>query len=258
MDPRKRFSATVDDYRAARPSYAPDLLTWIWKEARLQEDDLILDMGCGTGISTRWLAESGLKVLGCEPNAEMLQAARDEGNCFGKIEWILSDAESLELGPRKVKAIVGGQSFHWLNLSEANIRFRKALEPNGRVIAFWNVRDEGFPTMKAYFDLLMDECPAFPDQEIKLADLNFGITNLARDTASPPGLNDVHFEVLAGIEQVFNFDELVRRVWSSSYVRISVEDEPDFNSKLREFFDEFKVAEKLTFKYKTVVFSYLP
>jgi SAM-dependent methyltransferase len=258
MDPRERFSATVDDYRAARPGYVPELLDWIWKEAGLQSGDQILDMGCGTGISTRWLAESGLHVIGCEPNEEMLDAARASGDCDGRIEWVRSDAESLDLGGRRVKAIVGGQSFHWLDLAKANPKFQKALGPNGRVIAFWNVRDEAVPTMKAYFELLMSECPAFPDQEMRLANLNFGITDLSHDLARPPGLTDVHYAVLKGIEQVFTFEELVRRVWSSSYVRISVSDESEFNLKLRSFFDKFSANERLTFNYKTVVFSYLP
>jgi SAM-dependent methyltransferase len=258
MDPRERFSATVDDYRSARPGYEPELLAWIWKEANLVAGDTILDMGCGTGISTRWLAESGLRVLGCEPNEEMLSAARNSGDGNGRIEWIRTDAESLDLGSRQVKAIVGGQSFHWLDLEKANPRFRKVLVPGGRVIAFWNVRDEKVPTMKAYFDFLMSECPAFPEQEMKLAALNFGVTSLEQDSATPPNLEDVNYVVLKGTQQIFNFEELVKRVWSSSYVRISVTDEVGFNAKLRAFFDTYSRGGTLLFDYKTVVFSYLP
>ena len=258
MDSRERFTATVSDYKAARPTYTDELLRWLWADAGLQMNDEIVDIGCGTGISTRWLAQSGISVIGIEPNAKMLQAAREAGDESRRITWVNSDAESFDLGGRKVKAIVGGQSFHWLDLKKANINFRKYLNPNGRVIAFWNVRDLSVPYMKAFHDLLLRECPVYPEHEEKLALLNFGLTDYLQDSGRPQGLQDLHVARLGGVEQILDFETFSKRTWSSSYVKHSVRNIERFNNSLVNYFNEHNEDGVIHFKHKSVVFSYLP
>ena len=57
MDPRELFTGREREYALARPSY-PALLR-------------IIDLGAGTGISSRLLAARGAHVVAVEPNADM-------------------------------------------------------------------------------------------------------------------------------------------------------------------------------------------
>mgnify|MGYP001388161457 CR=1 FL=1 len=94
MDPRERFTSTVDDYERHRPAYPAAFLDWIVQDAALEPGSPVLDGGCGTGISTRALASRGLRVHGIDPNQAMLEAARAEGG--DRNTYARADAETLE------------------------------------------------------------------------------------------------------------------------------------------------------------------
>ena len=53
----------------------------------------ILDLGCGTGILTVTLAQSGRAVIGVDPSASMLEYARSRPGA-SKIRWILGDSRN--------------------------------------------------------------------------------------------------------------------------------------------------------------------
>ena len=79
LDSRERFSGAAGGYARSRPGYPDALVDWVVAEAQLAPDDLVLDLGCGTGILTRKLAHRGLNVLGLDPNEDMLAQARAAG-----------------------------------------------------------------------------------------------------------------------------------------------------------------------------------
>ena len=54
----------------------------------------ILDLGCGTGILTVTLAQSGRAVIGVDPSASMLEYARSRPGA-SKIRWILGDSRNV-------------------------------------------------------------------------------------------------------------------------------------------------------------------
>lgn len=55
----------------------------IAKSAQPQAGEKALDLGCGTGIFTIWLAKQGLDVTGIDLSSEMLAKAREKHS--GKI-----------------------------------------------------------------------------------------------------------------------------------------------------------------------------
>src|SRR6185295_18805357 len=62
IDPRDRFSGAADLYHRYRPSYPDTLLDWIERTTDLHPPARVADVGCGTGISSRLLAERGYDV----------------------------------------------------------------------------------------------------------------------------------------------------------------------------------------------------
>src|SRR5438874_11739107 len=75
FNPTGRFSGLADIYAKYRPTYPAEALEFILSRCGLVSNSLVVDVGCGTGISSRLFAARGLRVLGIEPNAEMRLAA---------------------------------------------------------------------------------------------------------------------------------------------------------------------------------------
>jgi ubiquinone/menaquinone biosynthesis C-methylase UbiE len=249
MDPRERFTETVTDYRRYRPSYPEAIIDWIVADAGLKPGDTVVDVGCGTGISSRLFAARDLAVVGVDPNPSMLEAAKAEGS--DGIRWVLGDGESLPIddviaGP--VRAIVGGQSFHWLDVPKAFARFREVLADDGRVVPFWNLRDASKPLMARYEMLLRRHCPEYvgvgaePRAEALIASPEFADRRLH---------NETHQQTLAR-------DAFIGRVWSSSYVKHGVSDRETFDAALHELFDSHQVDGFVTFDYVAVALSLRP
>jgi 2-polyprenyl-3-methyl-5-hydroxy-6-metoxy-1,4-benzoquinol methylase len=78
LNPLDRFSDRAADYVKYRPSY-PMAAIDIILEGLGQTPLVAADIGAGTGISSRLLADRGVRVLAIDPNAAM----RAAGAFFG-------------------------------------------------------------------------------------------------------------------------------------------------------------------------------
>jgi ubiquinone/menaquinone biosynthesis C-methylase UbiE len=76
---RNNFDALSKDYDAARRGYPVELFRYL-KKILINKDDQILDVGCGTGISTRQLKRYGFRAIGSDKGAEMIQIAKEYGD----------------------------------------------------------------------------------------------------------------------------------------------------------------------------------
>lgn len=243
MDPRDRFSATVDDYDRYRPDYPEALYDWLLEDCALSPGDTVVDVGCGTGIATRQLAARGLGVVGVDPNEAMLAAARRAGG--EGITYVQTDAETLDVGLERCDAIVGGQCFHWIDLDRALPRFRQLLRPDGRVVAFWNLRDADDPLMAAYERLLIEQAPEYEA---------VGAEPRAAAVADRVDPRKVAFQHAQRLDREAFFG----RVWSSSYVKHGITDREGFDAALGALFDGFAEDGHVRFVYRTIALSFLP
>lgn len=85
MRPTERFTGLATIYGQARPTYPPELVRWCLEQA--PTPGVIVDLGCGTGISTRLFATTGHPVIGIDPNGDMLATARAEGAQDYRVVW---------------------------------------------------------------------------------------------------------------------------------------------------------------------------
>ncbi len=244
MDPRDRFSATVDDYERTRPDYPAALFDWLLEECALAPGDTVVDVGCGTGIATRQLAMRGLCVIGADPNEPMLAAARRAGG--EGITYVRTDAETLDVGGVTAAAICGFQCFHWIDPGRALPRFREVLRPGGRVVAVWNLRDGDDPLMADYEALLLARAP-----EYATVGAEPRAEDLAARVAQP---RKATFDHAQRLDRAAFFG----RVWSSSYVRHGVVDRDGFDAALGALFDRFAEDAHVRFVYRTVALSFTP
>lgn len=137
LNPQSRFSDRAQDYAKYRPSYPSAAIDCILEGLGELSQLITADIGAGTGIASRLLADRGVKVIAIEPNAAMKQAAEPHP----LVEFRNGDAENTKLEDNSVDLVTCFQSFHWFNLEPTLKEFARILKPGGKVALVWNDRD---------------------------------------------------------------------------------------------------------------------
>ncbi len=156
LDPRDRFSSRVDDYVRWRPSYPPEVIALLRREAGLKEGSIVADIGSGTGIFTSLLLDAGAEVYAIEPNAPMREAAARALGMRERFHSVDATAERTSLRDASVDLIVAAQAFHWFDRNAARREFARILRPRGTCAILWNERrTEGDAFLEGYEALLL-------------------------------------------------------------------------------------------------------
>jgi SAM-dependent methyltransferase len=108
------------------------------------------DVGAGTGISARLVAERGVRVVAIEPNAAMREAAAPNP----LVEWRAGTGEATGLDPASVDLVLCAQAFHWFRQPEAIAEFHRVLRPDGRLALMWNNRSRTDALTVGYIDAI--------------------------------------------------------------------------------------------------------
>lgn len=74
---QKTYAVVIDDYHAFALQKTSEAW-WRRFRERLHKGDLVLDLGCGSGIAAHYLTESGLQVIGVDDSKEMITLARQQ------------------------------------------------------------------------------------------------------------------------------------------------------------------------------------
>jgi SAM-dependent methyltransferase len=125
MEQRFTFNQVASVYQAVRPDYPDALVDDVVAYAGLKPDDAVLEVGCGTGQSTRSFAARGFRILALEPGSEMVRTAAESLAKFGNVELVESTFEAWPAKPASFRLIVAAQSWHWV---APEVRFVKAAE----------------------------------------------------------------------------------------------------------------------------------
>ena len=95
-----------------------------------------LDVGCGTGLSSRALLEMAQRVVGVDLSAAMLaQASRAGAGRDGPL-YTVSAAEALPFQAGAFDLITCGLSFHWFDREVFLAEARRALKPEGSLAVY--------------------------------------------------------------------------------------------------------------------------
>ncbi|WP_327326533.1 class I SAM-dependent methyltransferase [Ensifer adhaerens] len=97
----------------------------------------ILDLGCGTGMLTTALAETGKRVVGIDPAAAMLDVARQRPG-GDRVRWVEGDGRTIRLGETFDMVLLSGHAFQvFLTRQDQLAALRTIaahLSPEGRFI----------------------------------------------------------------------------------------------------------------------------
>ncbi len=143
-----RFTSRAGDYAQHRPGYPPEALDALLAGLGPPEKLTIADIGAGTGISSRLLAQRGATVFAIEPNHSMAEQAEPDP----RIEWIDGMGEDTRLPDRSVDVAAAFQSFHWFEPQAAIAEFRRISRQRIALVQY--ERDESDPFAAAYGELV--------------------------------------------------------------------------------------------------------
>jgi len=152
LDPTGRFSDRAADYVKYRPSYPAPVVDAILAGLPLSRGLRAADIGAGTGISARLLADRGLSVIAVEPNRAMREAAAPDP----RIEWREGTAEATGLADDSLYLVLCAQSFHWFHAERAVAEFGRVLVRGGRLALVWNRRDGSDPLTAGYRQAILE------------------------------------------------------------------------------------------------------
>lgn len=102
----------------------------------LRGDETVLDAGCGSGRVTQALIERLPRghVIAVDGSPEMIDAARER--LGDEAELLVQDLDELDLGARRVDAILSTATFHWLgDHPRLFARLRAVLRTGGQLAA---------------------------------------------------------------------------------------------------------------------------
>ncbi|MDR3601585.1 MAG: class I SAM-dependent methyltransferase [Desulfosporosinus sp.] len=109
-----RFLGFADIYDNARPK-CPGKVQEILLNYLGNTPALVVDIGCGTGLSTAIWSEVSSKVIGIEPSTDMLKIAKDNSVGFDNVTFISAFSDNTGLDNSCADIITCSQSFHWMN-----------------------------------------------------------------------------------------------------------------------------------------------
>lgn len=129
---RDGFAAAYDRYRPPPP---PDLLRLLALLATAERPALVVDLGAGTGLSTRaWAGQAG-RVVGIEPNPRMITHARAATQAPG-IGYLAAFGHRTGLASGRADLVTCAQAFHWMEPAPVLAEAARILRPGGVFAAY--------------------------------------------------------------------------------------------------------------------------
>lgn len=223
MNPLSRFSNRAADYAKYRPSYPEEAIAIILEGLDNPSQRVVADIGAGTGISSRLLAERGIRVIAVEPNTAMREAASPHP----LVEFRNGTAEATNLPDASVDLVTCFQAFHWFDPAPTLLEFHRILKPSGHVAVVWNNRDQEDEFTESYTRLVqiasnnhpaesrlvsvdpLLESSVFPHvachtftyrQELDLD----GLIGRAMSVSYIPQDGQAHQQLLSGLKELYN------------------------------------------------------
>ena len=132
-------------YHQYRRGYPPEVIDTLTGAFGLSTDDVVIDLGCGTGQLTLPIARWVRAVAGMDPEPDMLARARQAAAQQGirNASWLLgADTDILALaallGDRRAGAVTIAQALHWMGYRELIPRLVPLLRQGGGIAVITN------------------------------------------------------------------------------------------------------------------------
>jgi SAM-dependent methyltransferase len=119
-------------YAAARLYYHRSALDLARKQQEIGPARLALDVGCGTGLSTRAVSELAEHVVAVDASAAMLRAAAPGA----RVGYLVAVAERIPLGDAVADLATVGAAFHWFHQPSALAELARVLRGGAVLVVY--------------------------------------------------------------------------------------------------------------------------
>lgn len=227
MKPSNNFGILRDEYNTARRGYPVEVYTYLHTLAEIGTPHT-LDLGCGTGISTRELIESGFDMIGADKDASMLEIAQKHSP---NIRFVVATADQLPFSDNEFDIITAFTAFHWFNNQESLTEMHRALKPGGVFFAALKSNQQSEETRafrRGYTDILK-----------KYAGENFDSTKEHFKTEIFKKIFGDVKEKSFYVDEHYTVEEALALIRSLSlWNLVSEENKPRFIAEMKEFYEQ--------------------
>lgn len=130
---RERFSGFSDLYNEFRPVPPKKTCKIILDILNRRRVERVIDLGCGTGLSTAIWRGHAREVIGVEPNEEMRAVAARQ---YRNLTFIEGSSCSIPAPDASVDIVTCSQSFHWMEPVQTLKEVDRILQPNGILVVY--------------------------------------------------------------------------------------------------------------------------
>ncbi len=131
-------------YVAGRPYYHRAAL----ERAGIGAVGVALDIGCGTGLSSRAVREYAERVVALDASMAMLAAAET----LPRVSYLAAGAEQIPLGDASVDLVTVGAAFHWFDQARVFAELARVMRTGAALVVYSD-----------YFQGRLHERPSFTD-----------------------------------------------------------------------------------------------
>ena len=124
-----RFSGFADLYDAVRPA-PPAVLADAITHYAGGHRPAVVDLGCGTGLSTRWAAGWSSEVIGVEPSDDMRVRAATVTD-LPNVRYVAGWSNATDLADGSTDVVLAVQALHWMEPSSTFTEVARILRPGG-------------------------------------------------------------------------------------------------------------------------------
>ncbi len=122
------FADIYDRYRPTPPAVIVDVLTQL---ARTPRPRCVVDLGSGTGLSTRIWASRADLVVGVEPGDDMRRQAETASAGLSGVRYIKGLSTETGLADASADIVTVSQAFHWMEPTGTLAEAARLLRPGG-------------------------------------------------------------------------------------------------------------------------------
>jgi SAM-dependent methyltransferase len=126
------FAARYDAFRPEPPGVLRELLPAL---AGIERPRLVVDLGCGTGLSTRFWSEAADEVIGVEPQASMCDWAARTTKA-PNVRYVEASAYDTGLADPCADLVTAAQSLQWMEPARVFHEIDRILRPRGVFCAY--------------------------------------------------------------------------------------------------------------------------
>jgi SAM-dependent methyltransferase len=121
-------------YATARPAVHPRVMDRVYRHLKRSEPfPVALDLGCGSGVSTKALIGFARRCIGLEPAEAMLKWA---STLVPTADFVVGAAEAIPLRDRSVDLITAAGSLNYANLDLFFPEAARVLTPQGVLVVY--------------------------------------------------------------------------------------------------------------------------